>query len=108
MGAFCRFNQHKKGTGSLLCNGCWLRVVLSICVNLGERAPFVMAFIFLVMAFASATHDISTDGFYLESLSHSEQAKLSGLQVACYRLALLFGSGVVVVVAGKFLGMLHF
>jgi PAT family beta-lactamase induction signal transducer AmpG len=55
---------------------------------------------FLAGAFISATYDIATDGFYMLALSEKEQAFFVGLRAAFYRIAMIFGSGFLVFVAG--------
>jgi len=55
---------------------------------------------FLIGAFISATYDISTDGFYMLALTEKEQALFVGIRAAFYRLAMIFGSGVLVYLAG--------
>src|ERR1035438_5811927 len=57
-------------------------------------------FLFWIMAFASATHDIAADGFYMLSLSKHEQAWWVGLRTTFYRTAMIVGSGLLVVLAG--------
>lgn len=57
-------------------------------------------FLFWLMAFASATHDIAADGFYMLSLSKHEQAWWVGLRSTFYRAAMIVGSGLLVVLAG--------
>ena len=52
------------------------------------------------MAFASATHDIAADGFYMLSMSKHEQAWWVGLRSTFYRTAMIVGSGLLVVLAG--------
>jgi PAT family beta-lactamase induction signal transducer AmpG len=56
--------------------------------------------IFWLMAFASATHDIAADGFYMLSMSQHEQAWWVGLRSAFYRAAMIVGSGLLVMLAG--------
>jgi len=56
--------------------------------------------LFWIMAFASATHDIAADGFYMLSLSPHEQAWWVGLRSTFYRMAMIVGSGLLVVLAG--------
>ena len=56
--------------------------------------------IFILIAFASATNDIATDGYYMLSLDTNRQAFFLGVRSACYRLSLVFGSGLLVVLAG--------
>lgn len=56
--------------------------------------------LFLITAFASATHDIAADGFYMIALSQSNQAAFVGIRSTFYRLASIFGQGVLVAIAG--------
>jgi len=53
-----------------------------------------------VMAFASATHDISADGFYMLGLRQQQQAAFVGVRSTFYRLATLAGQGPLVMLAG--------
>ena len=57
----------------------------------------LIAGVFVVMAFVSATNDIAIDGYYLEAIPKREdQALLSGYRVLAYRLAMVFArSGLV-------------
>ena len=57
-------------------------------------------FLFWIMAFASSTHDIAADGFYMLALSKHEQAWWVGLRSTFYRTAMIVGSGLLVVLAG--------
>ncbi|ACC83039.1 MFS transporter [Nostoc punctiforme] len=52
-------------------------------------------------AFISATYDIATDGFYLLVLSPEQQAFFVGIRSLFYRMAVIFGSGILVVLAGQ-------
>ena len=56
--------------------------------------------LFVVTAFASATHDIAADGFYMLALSSGDQAQFVGIRSTFYRLASIFGQGVLVWLAG--------
>ena len=56
--------------------------------------------LFVVTAFASATHDIAADGFYMLALSTGDQAQFVGIRSTFYRLASIFGQGVLVWLAG--------
>lgn len=60
----------------------------------------VSLIIFILMAFASATHDIAADGFYMLALDHSEQSFFVGIRSTFYRLSMIFGQGVLVYIAG--------
>lgn len=57
--------------------------------------------IFLLIAFASATHDIAADGFYLLTLPPYRQAAFVGVRNTFYRLAGLVGQGGLVWLAGN-------
>ncbi len=56
--------------------------------------------LFIVTAFASATHDIAADGFYMLALTQKNQAAFVGIRSTFYRLSSIFGQGVLVAVAG--------
>jgi PAT family beta-lactamase induction signal transducer AmpG len=55
-----------------------------------------------LMAFSSATHDIAADGFYMLALDQGTQAEFVGLRSTFYRIAMLTGQGVLVMLAGYF------
>ena len=55
---------------------------------------------FWVMAFSSATHDIAADGFYMTALPTEGQSFFVGIRNTFYRLASIFGQGVLVMLAG--------
>ena len=57
-------------------------------------------FFFWMMAFASATHDIAADGFYMMGLNECEQAYFVGIRSTFYRIATIFSSGLLVGLAG--------
>lgn len=61
---------------------------------------FITLGIFWVTAFASATHDIAADGFYMLALDTNDQAKYVGIRSTFYRLSSIFGQGVLVALAG--------
>ena len=56
--------------------------------------------LFWVTAFASATHDIAADGFYMLALNPGDQSLFVGIRSTFYRLSSIFGQGVLVVIAG--------
>ncbi len=56
--------------------------------------------IFWLMAFASATHDIAADGFYMLAMSEKSQAAYVGVRSTFYRLAMIAGQGGLVYLAG--------
>lgn len=55
---------------------------------------------FWLMAFGSATHDIAADGFYMLGLETGEQSFFVGIRNTFYRLANIFGQGILVMLAG--------
>ena len=61
---------------------------------------YITLLLFVVTAFASATHDIAADGFYMLALSTGDQAQFVGIRSTFYRLSGLFGQGVLVAIAG--------
>jgi MFS transporter, PAT family, beta-lactamase induction signal transducer AmpG len=62
---------------------------------------FTLAF-FWLLAFSSATHDIAADGFYMLGLSRHDQAFFVGIRSTFYRIAMLTGQGLLVILAGAF------
>ncbi len=56
--------------------------------------------LFWITAFASATHDIAADGFYMLALKPKDQSLFVGIRSTFYRLSSIFGQGVLVVIAG--------
>ena len=97
----------------ILMSLCFIVLALSLPSNAGtlaeHRAPdgsasislfTVTLIIFWIMAFASATHDIAADGFYMLGLTPGEQSLFVGIRSTFYRLASVFGQGVLVVIAG--------
>ncbi len=55
---------------------------------------------FTAIAFFSATHDIAIDGYYMLALDKKRQAFYLGIRSLFYRLAVIFGQGVLVIIAG--------
>ena len=56
--------------------------------------------LFIVAAFASATHDIAADGYYMLAHSQSSQAAFIGIRSTFYRISSVFGQGILVFIAG--------
>ena len=56
--------------------------------------------LFIIAAFASATHDIAADGFYMLALTTHQQAAFVGARSVFYRLSSIFGQGILLVIAG--------
>jgi len=55
---------------------------------------------FWLLAFSSATHDIAADGFYMLGLSKHDQAWFVGIRSTFYRLAMITGQGLLIILAG--------
>jgi PAT family beta-lactamase induction signal transducer AmpG len=66
----------------------------------GPRFLQMTLAVFWLMAFASATHDIAADGFYMLALPQRTQAAFVGVRSTCYRLAMIAGQGGLVWLAG--------
>ena len=58
-----------------------------------------LAFLWL-LAFSSATHDIAADGFYMLGLSKHDQTWFVGVRTTFYRLAMITGQGLLIILAG--------
>ncbi|MBO4454691.1 MAG: MFS transporter [Paludibacteraceae bacterium] len=56
--------------------------------------------LFIIAAFASATHDIAADGFYMLAHDSKSQAAFVGIRSTFYRIAAVFSQGVLVYIAG--------
>ena len=56
--------------------------------------------LFWLVAFASATHDVAADGFYLLALAERDQAWFNGIRSTFYRLAAILAKGQLVILAG--------
>lgn len=72
--------------------------------NISEGLPvsaFALCLCFYVItAFASATHDIASDGFYMIALNTGQQSMFVGIRSTFYRCANVFGQGGLVMLAG--------
>ncbi len=56
--------------------------------------------IFWLVGFASATHDIASDGYYMIALQEHQQAAYVGIRSTFYRVATIVGQGLLVIIAG--------
>ncbi len=64
---------------------------------------FKITLIFLwLLAFSSATHDIAADGFYMLGLNEHQQAYFVGIRSTFYRIAMITGQGLLIILAGFF------
>lgn len=55
---------------------------------------------FWIIGFASATHDIAADGFYMLALNSSDQSLFVGIRSTFYRIATVVGQGLLVMLSG--------
>ena len=87
----------------------WILITqFTIGISLGAIAltiplPFffkITNLIFWLIAFSSATHDIAADGFYKLGLNENRQAFFVGIRNTCYRLAMITGQGLLLILAG--------
>jgi len=88
----------------------WWIVIMQLLVGAGFAGiaftiplPFffqaTLAF-FWLLAFSSATHDIAADGFYMLGLDSNQQSLYVGIRNTFYRVATVFGQGILIMLAG--------
>ncbi len=83
-----------------------MQVVLSAAfLGVGLSLPtsqfFVLSLAFFwIASFASATNDIASDGYYLLALKEEQQSFFIGLRSTFYRVAMVTGQGLFVILAG--------
>lgn len=91
----------------------YAQVVLALCFAIVALAIPSSSFLlftlgaFMLGAFVSATHDIALDGFYILGLTQEKQSFFSGIRNTFYRVATVFSSGILVMLAnwlGKYFG----
>ncbi len=56
--------------------------------------------IFWIAAFASASNDVASDGFYLLALTKDQQSFFLGIRSTFYRASMLTGNGLIILLAG--------
>lgn len=81
----------------------WVIAIALACIAFTIPTPFYVQFtfaIFMLMGFASATHDIAADGFYMLALTEHEQSFYVGIRSTFYRVATVVGQGLLVILAG--------
>ncbi len=60
---------------------------------------------FWLLAFSAATHDISSDGFYMLALEQHQQAAFVGIRSMFFRMSMITGQGALVYLAGSLTDM---
>lgn len=90
----------------------WWIVVMQLLVGAGLAGvaltlplpsflQYSLAFLWL-LAFSSATHDIAADGFYMLGLDEGQQSYFVGIRSTFYRLSMITGQGLLIILAGFF------
>lgn len=76
-------------------------VFLGVGLTTGTEQFFTVTLAFFWMgAFASATNDIASDGLYLIALKPEQQSFFVGLRSTFYRVGMITGQGLIVILAG--------
>ena len=75
-------------------------VTAAIALMLPFCTMSVLMALFVLVAFASATHDISADGFYMIALDKQKQSAFVGIRNTFYRGGLVLGQGLLVMLGG--------
>jgi MFS transporter, PAT family, beta-lactamase induction signal transducer AmpG len=81
----------------LLVGACFAAVALTLPLPMFFQATLA---VFYLVAFSSATHDIAADGFYMLALSEKQQAFFVGVRSTFFRISMVAGQGVLVILAG--------
>ncbi len=93
----------------ILMSACFILLTLSIphpdAATIAAKGTPISMFtltllLFIITAFASATHDIAADGFYMLANTEEQQSFFVGIRSTFYRLSSIFGQGVLVYIAG--------
>ena len=78
--------------------------MLAALAVIGFCLPFcsmsILLALFVIVAFASATHDISADGYYMLALDRQHQSSFVGIRNTFYRGGLVLGQGLLVMLGG--------
>ena len=85
-------------TSQLLLAICFAAIALAVPSN--HFLTLTLAALF-VGAFVSSTHDIALDGFYMLGLPQEKQSFFSGIRNTFYRIATVFSSGFLVMLANR-------
>jgi len=72
---------------------------VAFCIPMPFFLQSTLALLWLA-GFASATHDIAADGFYMLALDSHEQSVFVGIRSTFYRISMIVGQGVLVILAG--------
>ena len=72
---------------------------LALTIPAADFVRYTLA-VFWLLAFASATHDIAADGFYMLGLDTHNQVWFVGIRSTFYRVSWISGQGLLVMLAG--------
>lgn len=81
----------------LIMGACFAAVGLTLPLPVFFQATLV---VFYLVAFSSATHDIAADGFYMLALTEKQQAFFVGVRSTFFRISMVAGQGLLVILAG--------
>lgn len=74
---------------------------LIVGITISTNHFFILSLaLFWVGAFASASNDVASDGYYMLALAKEQQAFFLGIRSTFYRLSMLTGNGLIVILAG--------
>ena len=74
---------------------------VALTLNTANFFKWSLAILWL-LAFSSATHVISIDGFYMLGLDEGEQSLFVGIRNTAYRIAMIAGQGGLLIMVGQF------
>lgn len=78
-----------------------MALTIALIAIFAPRGYFSLSLIlFTITAFASATHDISADGYYMLALSERQQAAFVGIRSTFYKIAGIFCQSVLLILVG--------
>jgi len=72
---------------------------IAFTIPISNFFQWTIGFLWL-LAFSSATHDIAVDGFYMLGLNQNQQTWFVGIRSTFYRLSIIFGQGLLIMLAG--------
>jgi len=72
---------------------------IALTIPVPNYFQYTLAF-FWLLAFSSATYDIAADGFYMLGLSKHDQAFFIGIRSTFYRIAMITGQGLLIIIVG--------
>lgn len=98
-----RFGRHKSWIVPLqgLSMGVLLLVSLLNPDTLGGDGFYLLLFLLFLSHLFAATQDIATDGLAIQTLASSERGIGNGVQVGAYRVGMVFGGGLILVLIDR-------